>query len=151
MSKGGDESSFAEAISRASQIPDDPGHGASSDLPQLFQFPIPENELVVDDEPTPDPKRIKGVPNYKLRAHFRRFQMGPVVNLINGEMHVDDHDDTVEYEEVQNMCLEGKAILCWEKVNFLKDGGTVIAMKWMTKHSKEEYDKLYGSTGKADA
>jgi hypothetical protein len=139
-----DGATFAEAISRASQLPDDQGEGASPDLPQLFQFPIPQNELVVDDEPVPDKKRIKGVPNYKLRAHFKRFMIGSVVNMVNGEMQVDDHDDTVEYEEIQNACLEGKAILCWEKTNFLKDGAVVIAMKWMTKHDKKEYEQLYG-------
>jgi len=144
----GDDVGFAEAINRARQAPDDTGEGASADLPQLFQFPIPSNEPVIDDEPVPDQRRIKGVPAYKLRAHFRRFVMGPIVNMVNGEMQVDDHDDTVEYEEIQNACLEGKAILCWEKTNFLKDGGVVIAMKWMTKHDKDEYDKLYGSKGK---
>jgi hypothetical protein len=137
-------SSFADAITRASQVPEDLGQGASVDLPQLFQFPVPKNELLIEDEPAPDPKRIKGTPKYKLRAHFRRFVMGPIVNMVNGEMEVDDHDDSVEYEEIQNACLEGKAILCWEKTNFLKDGGVVIAMKWMTKHDKDEYDKLYG-------
>lgn len=137
--------SFAASINIASQTPEDPGQGANADLPQLFSFPIPPNELVVDDEPVPDSKRIKGMPKYRLRAHFRRFVMGPIVNMVNGEMNVDDHDDTVEYEEIQNACLEGKAILCWEKTNFLKDGGVVIAMKWMTKHDKDDYDKIYGA------
>lgn len=136
--------SFAAAITMATQIPEDPGEGANTDLPQLFNFPIPQNELVVEDEAAPDPKRIKGTPKYRLRAHFRRFMIGSIVTMINGEMTVDDHDDTVEYEEVQNACLEGNAILCWEKTNFLKDGGVVIAMKWMTKHDKEDYNKLYG-------
>jgi hypothetical protein len=144
-----DNSTFAEAITRASQIPEDQGEGASHDLPQLFQFPIPQNELVVDDEPVPDKKRIKGVPSYKLRAHFKRFMIGSVVNMVNGEVQIDDHDDTVEYEEIQNACLEGKAILCWEKTNFLKDGAVVIAMKWMTKHDKKEYEQLYGTDGRS--
>ena len=137
-------SSFSEAVGRACQMPEDSGEGATTGLPQLFQFPIPKHELVVDDEPTPDKKRIEGVPKYKLRAHFKRFMMGPVVSMIGGEVQVDDHDDTPAYEEIQNSCLDGRAILCWEKTNFLKDGGVVIAMKWMTKHDKDEYEKLYG-------
>jgi hypothetical protein len=143
MGKGDDNMSFAEVLDRASQIPDDTGKGATFDLPQLFSPPIPENELIVDDEPAPDPQRIGAVPKYKMRAHFQRFVMGPIVNMEGGEVHVEEHDDTASYEEVQNLCLEGKAILCWEKTNFLKDGGVVIAMKWMTKHDPEEYDRLY--------
>jgi hypothetical protein len=144
--------SFAAAINMATQIPEDPGVGANNDLPQLFNFPIPQNELVVDDEPVPDQKRIKGMPKYRLRAHFQRFVMGPIINMVNGEVNIDDHDDTVEYEEIQNACLEGKAILCWEKTNFLKDGGVVIAMKWMTKHDKDDYEKIYSKKdSKADA
>lgn len=138
-------SSFAEAIGRACQLPDDAGEGASADLPQLFGFPIPKNDLVVENEPVPDKKRIHGVPNYRLRAHFKRFMMGPVMTGFGADTQVDDHDDSVAYEEIQNACLEGKAILCWEKTNFLKDGAVVIAVKWMTKHDKKEYDQLYGS------
>lgn len=137
-------SSFAEAIGRACQAPDDSGVGAGTDLPQIFGFPIPKNDLVVEDEPIPDAKRIKGVPNYRLRAHFKRFMMGPVVTGFGQDVQVDDHDDSVAYEEIQNACLEGNAILCWEKTNFLKDGAVVIAVKWMTKHDKKEYERLYG-------
>jgi hypothetical protein len=86
------------------------------------------------------------MPKYKLRAHFGRFVMGPIVTMGYGdhETTVDDRDDTAAYEEIQNMCLDGRAVLCWEKTNFLKDGAVVIAMKWMTKHEPSEYKKLYG-------
>jgi hypothetical protein len=143
MGKGDDSASFAEAVNAASQIPDDKGMGAVVDLPQLFQFPIPKNEQVIDNEPAPDSRRIGGMPKYKMRAHFQRFVVGPIVTggYKEGETVVDDRDDTVAYEELQNACLEGRAVLCWEKVNFLKDGAVVIAAKWMTKHDpKEEFD-----------
>jgi hypothetical protein len=145
MGKGEDTTSFATAINNASQIPDDAGEGAGTELPTMFAFPIPPNESVVENEPLPDPRRIDGVPTYKLRAHFGRFVVGPIVTGGYGEeTTVDDRDDTAAYEEIQNQCLEGKAILCWEKPNFLKDGAVIIAMKWMTKHKPSDYEKRYG-------
>jgi hypothetical protein len=146
MGKGEDTASFAAAINAAQQLPDDSGEGAGAELPTMFSFPIPQGESVVDNEPPPDPRRIGGMPKYKLRAHFGRFVIGPIVTMGYGdnETTVDDRDDTPAYEEIQNMCLEGRAVLCWEKPNFLKDGAVVIAMKWMTKHDPSEYKKLYG-------
>ena len=154
MGKGDDSASFADAVNSAGQVPDDPGQGAAVGLPQLFQFPIPQNEQVIDNEPAPDARRIGGVPKYKLRAHFERFVVGPIVTggYKDGETAVDDRDDTVAYEELQNACLEGRSILCWEKVNFLKDGAVVIAAKWMTKHDpKETFDAAETKDDESDA
>lgn len=145
MAKGEDSTSFAAAINAAAQLPDDSGEGAGVELPTMFQFPIPNGEPVIDNEPAPDPRRIGGMPKYKLRAHFGRFVIGPVVTdgYRDGEPTIDDRDDTAAYEEIQNMCLEGRAILCWEKPNFLKDGAVIIAMKWMTKHTPKDFERLY--------
>jgi hypothetical protein len=146
MGKGEDTTSFVTAINAAQQLPDDAGEGAGTELPTMFQFPIPMGESVIDNEAPPDPRRIGGTPKYKLRAHFGRFVIGPIVTQSygEGETTIDDRDDTAAYEEIQNMCLDGRAILCWEKPNFLKDGAVVIAMKWMTKHEPSEYKKRYG-------
>lgn len=147
MGKGEDTTSFAAAINAAAALPDDSGEGAGIDLPQMFQFPIPQGERVVDDEPPPDARRIGGMPKYKLRAHFGRFVIGPIVTGGYGkeETVVDDRDDSAAYEEIQNQCLDGRAILCWEKPTFLKDGAVVIAMKWMTKHDPKEYAEKFNT------
>lgn len=145
MGKMDDGSNFADVINAAQQVPQDTGEGATNDLPQMFQFPIPTNERIVDNEPIPDAKRISGTPKYKLRAHFQRFVIGPIVSDGRDGVISEDRDDSAGYEELQNACLEGRAILCWEKVNFLKDGAVIIAAKWMVKHDPEDYRKKYGS------
>lgn len=135
-----DEGGFASAINAAMQAPADTGAGANMDLPQLFQFPIPTNEDIIDNEPMPDARRVQGVPTYTLRAHFRRFVMGPIGGGGYGanETVAVEHDDSAAYEDVQNMVLAGRAILCWEKINFQKEGAVIIAVKWMTKEDKKK-------------
>lgn len=150
MGRQDDGGSFSEVINAAQQLPNDPGEGANAGVPQLFQFPIPTNERIIEDEPVPDAKRIGGMPKYKLRAHFNRFVIGPVISEDRDGVIAEDRDDSASYEELQNQCLEGRAILCWEKVNFLRDGGVVIACKWMVKHDPDDYRKKYGQTNTED-
>lgn len=135
MGNTGDSAGFASAINTASQLPENTGEGANVDLPKMFSMQIPHGDVVVTDEPAPDAQKIQGVAKYKLNAHFGRFVMGTILQQDDeGRFTIEDnHDDTDKYEEIQNKCLSGEAILCWEKQSFLKDGAVVIAMKWMTK------------------
>ena len=139
MARGADNQSFADIIaSAATQIPDDTGEGARADVPTLFSFPVPAGEHVVEDEPVPDSKRINGIPAYNYSSHFRRFIIGEVVSGMGEDTQRQFYDDTEAYEEVQNEVLAGKAILCWEKTQFLRDGGFIIAMKWLTPKEKSK-------------
>ena len=124
---------FADLIGGAQQAPPDPGGGANVDLPRLFDLPTPPSDIIEDNVAPPNAAKIGGVPKYKMQAHFRRFIIGPVTTGFGPQSDTTDHDDTVDYELVQNKCLSGEAILRWEKVNFLKEGTVVIAMSWLTK------------------
>jgi len=138
--------SFADAINRASKRPDPSNQGANQGLPNLFgDFPIPKDELVIDNEKAPekaDSALMKGIPRYRLRAHFRRFIMG-TISIPTGahEFDVETHDDSAEYEALLNDMIEAKAIPRWEDRTTLKDGTVIIAVSYLSVLPKKDGDK----------
>jgi hypothetical protein len=136
--------SFADALNRAGRRPDISQQGANHALPNLFgDFPIPKNELVIDDEKASegpqDGTLIHGVPRYRFRAHFRRFIMG-TISIPTGahEFDVEAHDDTAEYEALLNEMLSAKAVPRWEDRTTLKDGTVIIAVSYLSVLPKKE-------------
>jgi len=143
MGKGSTTDSFADTISRASQLPEDMG-GASLTLPEtLFtQFPIPENEQIVSNVPSPNARGgLSSVPKYNFTAHFKRFVMGYVTTGDGESLNIVEQDDTVEYENLLNEMLNGAALLRWEDRNTLKDGTQVIAVCYLRPKKQKDKDK----------
>jgi len=133
----GQEESIASVVKRASEFPDDNGKGgANVTIPQLFptQYPIPQGEKIITDEPPPGESRPEGVPQYNLRAHFERFIMGQ--QMVGGSkdagFEYEDRDDSADYEALMNRILDGSAMLRWEERKTLNDGTMVIAVSYFT-------------------
>jgi hypothetical protein len=146
MAKGTGQESFADAINRAGERPDDLGKGAGQDIPNIFNFPIPEGERdrIIDDEPPPQGQKsealLKGIPRYRLRAHFRRYIIGTVTRGFGEQTEFEEHDDSAEYEQLLNDMLQGKAIPRWEDRNVLKDGTVILAVSYLTVLPKKKKD-----------
>jgi len=138
---GRESESIAKTVQRHSELPVDSGTGANADLPKLFGFPIPEGEKVVDDVPLPhEAGRIRGIPKYNFKAHYKRFVMGYVEigRDERGQPIMAMNDDSPEYEALLDEFLEGKAMLRWEDRNTLKDGTVVVSVCYMTPKPKKE-------------
>lgn len=139
MAGGKDVSTFADVINQASAFPDDPGVGASHELPALFgpgDFPIPQGDHVETE--VEDPKQIKGIPAYKYTSKFQRFVMGPVSGGRDerGMPIIEEHDDSQAYEAVIDLILAGRAVQRWEERKFTNEGGMIVAMMWLLPKEK---------------
>lgn len=138
---GGDNSSFAGAINRAAERPDPLGEGATQGVPNLFAFPVPPNEEIIENlkQPEKDTGLITGIPRYRLKAHFRRFIMGTItVPSGGGEFETTVYDDAEEYEALLNEMLQGRAVPRWEDRTTLKDGTVILAVSYLSVAPKKK-------------
>ena len=139
---GGGSDSFADAISRAGQRPENFSSGGGIDLPQLLgNFPVPSGEKIIDDTGDPNNTRaagdrgpFEGITKFKMQAHFKRFMVGQQACGVDENHNVifEPIDESEQYVEVLNQMLEGKAIARWEERSILKDGTVVIVMSYFT-------------------
>ena len=89
---------------------------------------------------------VPGIVKTSMEFHCARLQIGASERgFEHGQMQMEEADDSERLKEIMDQSLTGKAVIMNKQQTFLRTGGIVIWLEWMTyvePPAKEERDYM---------